>query len=89
MANNNNQAIEKLICDCCDKDITLSTNYFYCLECPEKFYWCRECFYKTSTDDNTEYTGGKAATNTRSGHIHPFKEVIIDITTPSKKKYSF
>ena len=93
--------IEKIACDCCEKDLTYSTSYYICLECTDPFYWCNRCFLKTNIDppNNRENDVPEPEENsiantghysyTRQHHIHKFKPFKVDIFTPSKTNYQF
>jgi hypothetical protein len=84
------------VCDVCSKDLKLSSEYYWCRDCPSTFYWCNKCFYTPSRKvrkpgeiPHPDEYSGQVITSTRSSHVHRFTQFVVKIYTPSKTSYKF
>ena len=86
---NNSVMDNSIICEVCELNITQNSEIYKCLECYD-FFMCAGCFYSTRKENNTDDFGTKGVlTSTRDWHIHPFTVILVEIFTPSKKRYRF
>ena len=81
----------QIVCDVCQRDVTLHTQLFECLVCVG-FYWCSSCFYNTSTEKlstpaDRQIYGSPQVQATKSWHNHPFRLITVDIRTPKGERY--